>query len=179
MNLWRIGWCFADLGGTYNALMDDERTDQARIEMKAAEASDAMLANAPTATSARRSVLPTTRQSVTHKFSIAGHEGYLTIGLFDDIGGGRPGEIFIKMSKEGSTLSGLIQGFCRAFSLALQYGLSVQDACDRFRGMRFDPMGPTSNPDIPEALSILDYVARYLELHYCAAHAKSQATGWR
>jgi len=110
-----------------------------------------------------RSVLPTTRESITHKFCIAGHEGYLTIGLFDD---GQPGEIFIKMSKEGSTLSGLIQGFCRAFSLALQYGLSVQDAVDRFRGMRFDPMGPTMNPDIPEASSILDYVARYLEMHF-------------
>lgn len=112
----------------------------------------------------QRHVLPTTRDSVTHKFVIAGHEGYLTIGLFDN---GQPGEIFIKMSKEGSTLSGLIQGFCRAFSLALQYGLSTQDAVDRFRGMRFDPMGPTNNPDIPETLSILDYVARYLELNYC------------
>ena len=111
----------------------------------------------------QRVVLPTTRHSVTHKFAIAGHEGYLTIGLFDD---GSPGEIFIKMSKEGSTLSGLIQGFCRAFSLALQYGLTVEDACDRFRGMRFDPMGPTSNPDIPETSSILDYVARYLEHHH-------------
>ena len=110
-----------------------------------------------------RQVLPVTRKSVTHKFAIAGHEGYLTIGLFED---GSPGEIFIKMSKEGSTLSGLIQGFCRAFSLALQYGLSIQDAVDRFRGMRFDPMGPTNNPDIPEASSILDYVARYLELYY-------------
>jgi ribonucleoside-diphosphate reductase alpha chain len=110
-----------------------------------------------------RKVLPTTRRSVTHKFSIAGHEGYLTVGLFED---GKPGEIFIKMSKEGSTLSGLIQGFCRAFSLAMQYGLEVRDAVDRFRGMRFDPMGPTNNPDIPEAMSILDYVARYLEFHY-------------
>jgi len=110
-----------------------------------------------------RQILPTTRRSVTHKFAIAGYEGYLTIGLFED---GSPGEIFIKVSKEGSTLSGLIQGFCRAFSLALQYGLSVQDAVDRFRGMRFDPMGPTNNPDIPEASSILDYVARYLELYY-------------
>ena len=99
-----------------------------------------------------RHVLPATRRSCTHKFAIAGHEGYLTIGLFED---GSPGEIFIKMSKEGSTLSGLIQGFCRAFSLALQYGLSMQDAVDRFRGMRFDPMGPTSNPEIPEAASVL------------------------
>jgi ribonucleoside-diphosphate reductase alpha chain len=108
----------------------------------------------------KRRVLPCTRQSVTHKFAIAGHEGYLTIGLFDD---GSPGEIFMKMSKEGSTLSGLIQGFCRAFSLNLQYGLPLQDACDRFRNMRFDPMGPTANLRVPQATSILDYVARYLE----------------
>lgn len=119
-----------------------------------------------------RRVLPSTRRSVTHKFMIAGHEGYLTIGLFDD---GRPGEVFIKMSKEGSTLSGLIQGFCRAFSLALQYGLTPQDAVDRFRGMRFDPMGATNNPDIPEALSILDYLARYIELHFCTPARSSVA----
>ncbi len=111
----------------------------------------------------RRRVLPVTRRSVTHKFAVAGFEGYLTVGLFED---DSPGEIFIKMSKEGSTLSGLIQGFCRAFSLALQYGLPLADAVDRFRGMRFEPAGPTSNPDIPEASSILDYVARYLELHF-------------
>ena len=110
-----------------------------------------------------RSILPTTRSSVTHKFAITGHEGYLTIGLFED---GQVGEIFIKMSKEGSTLSGLIQGFCRAFSLALQHGLSTEDAVERFRGMRFEPMGPTSNPEIPQASSILDYVARYLEVTF-------------
>ena len=111
----------------------------------------------------RRRVLPVTRRSVTHKFAVAGFEGYLTVGLFED---DSPGEIFIKMSKEGSTLSGLIQGFCRAFSLALQYGLPLPAAVDRFRGMRFEPSGPTSNPEIPEASSILDYVARYLELHF-------------
>ncbi len=112
-----------------------------------------------------RQSLPTTRNSVTHKFSIMRHEGYLTIGLYPD---GRPGEIFIKMAKEGSTMSGMCQAFCRAFSLALQHGLSVEDAVVRFKGMRFEPMGPTSNPDIPEANSIVDYVARYLELHYGA-----------
>lgn len=112
---------------------------------------------------AQREALPTTRDSVTHKFQIMGHEGYLTIGLFED---GRPGEIFVKMAKEGSTLSGLIQAYCRAFSLALQYGLPVHEAVKRFKGMRFEPMGATSNPDIPEALSIIDYVARYLELHF-------------
>lgn len=117
-----------------------------------------------------RKVLPTTRNSETHKFTVAGYEGYLTIGLFND---GQPGEIFVKMSKEGSTLSGLMQGFCRAFSLSLQYGLPLQDAVDRFRGMRFEPMGPTNNPKIPEASSLLDYVARYLELRFICEAQRS------
>lgn len=112
---------------------------------------------------ATRQSLPSTRESITHKFSVARHEGYLTIGLYPD---GQPGEIFIKMAKEGSTISGMCQAFCRAFSLALQYGLTVQDAVSRFQGMRFEPMGPTANPDIPECSSIVDYVAKYLDLHY-------------
>lgn len=112
-----------------------------------------------------RRALPTTRESITHKFSIARHEGYLTIGIYPD---GRPGELFIKMAKEGSTISGMCQAFCRAFSLALQHGLSIEDAVVRFKNMRFEPLGPTSNPDIPEAQSIVDYVARYLELHFGA-----------
>ncbi len=110
-----------------------------------------------------RQSLPTTRDSLTHKFQVAGHEGYLTIGLYPD---GRPGEIFIKISKEGSAISGMCQAFCRAFSLALQYGLTVEEAVVRFKGMRFEPMGATSNPDIPEASSLVDYVARYLELEF-------------
>jgi len=110
-----------------------------------------------------RKTLPPTHSSVTHKFSVNGHEGYLTVGLHHD---GLPGEIFIKMSKEGSTLSGLIQGFCRAFSLAIQYGLPLPDAVERFRNMRFDPMGQTSNPNIPQATSILDYVAQYLDCEF-------------
>lgn len=114
-------------------------------------------------TEGHREILPTTRESTTHKFAVAGFEGYLTVGQFED---GRPGEIFIKMSKEGSTLSGLIQGFCRCFSISLQYGLSIDDAVRRFKGMRFEPSGPTSNPDIPTATSILDYIARYLEFEY-------------
>ncbi|MBM4108954.1 MAG: hypothetical protein FJ255_09145 [Phycisphaerae bacterium] len=110
----------------------------------------------------RRS-LPVTRESVTHKFCINRHEGYLTIGLYAD---GRPGEIFIKMAKEGSTISGMCQAFCRAFSLAIQHGLSLEDAVRRFKDMRFEPMGPTTSAEIPEAESIVDYVARYLELHF-------------
>ena len=119
-----------------------------------------------------RRALPPTHESVTHKFSINGHEGYLTIGLFDD---GTPGEIFIKMSKEGSTLSGLIQGFCRAFSLAIQYGLPLSDAVERFRNMRFDPLGITSNPSIPQATSILDYVAQYLDLEFACSSREASA----
>ncbi len=110
-----------------------------------------------------RRTLPPIRDSITHKFQIMGHEGYLTVGLFED---GRPGELFIKISKEGSTLSGLAQGFCRAFSLALQYGLPVEEAVRRFKGMRFEPMGHTTNPEIPEAQSIIDYVARFIELRF-------------
>lgn len=116
----------------------------------------------PSFTPSRRG-LPTTRESVTHKFSVGNHEGYLTIGLHPD---GRPGEIFLKMAKEGSTMSGMCQSFCRAFSLALQYGLPVEDAVARFKGMRFEPMGHTNNPEIPMAHSIVDYVARYLELNF-------------
>ena len=110
-----------------------------------------------------RQVLPETRSSITHKFSIGNHEGYLTVGLHPD---GRTGEIFIKMAKEGSTMSGMCQAFCRAFSLAMQYGLTLEDATSRFKGMRFEPMGSTSNSDIPEVDSIVDYVAKFLELHF-------------
>jgi len=119
-----------------------------------------------------RRTLPPTHDSVTHKFSINGHEGYLTIGLFED---GSPGEIFIKMSKEGSTLSGLIQGFCRAFSLAIQYGLPLTDAVERFRNTRFDPLGITLNPAIPQATSILDYVAQYLDLEFNSLSREASA----
>ncbi len=110
----------------------------------------------------RRSLQPT-RDSITHKFTIDGHEGYLTIGHYPD---GSPGEVFIKISKEGSAISGFCQAFCRAFSLALQLGLSVEEAVVRFKGMKFEPYGMTGNPDIPQADSIIDYVARFLELEY-------------
>ena len=107
--------------------------------------------------------MPDTRQSLTHKFSVSGHEGYLTVGLDTS---GVPGELFVKMSKEGSTMSGWAQAFCRAFSLLLQHGMPLDQAVVRFKGMRFEPMGMTSNPDIPEASSIIDYIARFLELEY-------------
>lgn len=127
--------------------------------------SDAASEKGPDPMVATRQVLPSTRSSLTHKFVVGGLEGYLTIGMHAD---GRPGEIFIKIAKEGSTISGMCQAFCRAFSLALQYGLTVHEAVERFQGMRFEPMGATNNPEIPEALSIVDYVAKYLDLEFGA-----------
>ncbi|MEO0511791.1 MAG: hypothetical protein AAF108_02710 [Planctomycetota bacterium] len=116
-----------------------------------------------------RRALPATRDSLTHKFAVNGYEGYLTIGLYED---GSPGEIFVKISKEGSVVSGMTQAFCRAFSLSLQHGLGVSDAVVRFKGMKFEPCGPTSNPDIPQADSIVDYIARYLDRHFGSESTK-------
>src|SRR5208282_436033 len=107
----------------------------------------------------RRRRLPETRNSVTHKFSIASHEGYITVGMYDD---GAPGEIFIKMSKEGSTLSGFMDGFAMAVSIGLQYGVPLKSLVDKFINTRFDPSGYTANPEIRYAKSVLDYIGRWL-----------------
>ncbi len=107
----------------------------------------------------RRRKLPETRNSVTHKFSIANHEGYITVGMYED---GAPGEIFIKMSKEGSTLSGFMDGFAMAVSIGLQYGVPLKSLVDKFINTRFDPSGYTPNPDIRFAKSVLDYIGRWL-----------------
>ncbi len=107
---------------------------------------------------ARRS-LPAERPALTHKFAIAGHEGYITAGLFDD---GMPGEVFITMSKEGSTIRGLMDTIATSISLALQYGVPLQVLVDKFSHMRFEPSGFTGNPDIPIAKSIVDYIFRWL-----------------
>lgn len=103
--------------------------------------------------------LPDERKAITHKFSIAGHEGYLTVGLYED---GTPGEIFITMSKEGSTISGLMDAFATSISLALQYGVPLKVLVDKFSHMRFEPSGFTNNKDIPIAKSICDYIFRWL-----------------
>ena len=104
--------------------------------------------------------LPETRRSLTHKVILAGHRLHITIGMTAD---GRPAELFVKTSKQGSTLNGLIAAFCRSFSLALQYGLPLSKAITKFKGMRFEPAGSTDNPQIPEAASIPDYVVRFIE----------------
>ena len=108
--------------------------------------------------------LPDERPSITHKFSIAGHEGYLHIGLYPD--NKMPGEIFITMAKEGSTISGLMDAFATSISLALQYNVPLEDLCNKFSHMRFEPNGFTNNRQIPIAKSIMDYIFRYLSLKF-------------
>ena len=106
-----------------------------------------------------RRKLPDERTAITHKFSIAGHEGYITAGLFED---GQPGEIFITMSKEGSTISGLMDNFATAISFCLQYGVPLKFLVDKFSHVRFEPSGWTGNPQIPYAKSIMDYIFRWV-----------------
>ena len=106
-----------------------------------------------------RKRLPDERQSVTHKFSVAGHDGYITVGFYDD---GSPGEVFLKMSKEGSVISGLIDTIATMTSILLQYGVPLESLVDKFSHVRFEPSGFTSNQDIPIAKSIIDYVFRWL-----------------
>jgi ribonucleoside-diphosphate reductase alpha chain len=110
--------------------------------------------------------LPVERHSITHKFSVAGHEGYLTIGMYQD---GAPGEIFIVMAKEGSTLSGVMDSFATTCSMALQYGVPLKVLVDKFSHTRFEPSGFTSNPQVPYAKSIMDYIFRYLASKFLPA----------
>ncbi|MBB3204546.1 ribonucleoside-diphosphate reductase alpha chain [Rhodopirellula rubra] len=114
-----------------------------------------------------RERLPDTRQSLTHKFTIAGHEGYLCVGLYPD---GRPGEIFITMAKEGSTIGGIMDSFGTALSIALQYGVPLDVLVNKFSHTRFEPMGHTSNKDIRIAKSVVDYIARWLGITFMSGH---------
>ncbi len=117
-----------------------------------------------------RRKLPDERQALTHKFSVGGHEGYLTVGLYPD---GDPGEIFIVMSKEGSVVSGVMDSFATSISLALQYGVPLKTLVDKFMHTRFEPSGFTGNPDIPMAKSIMDYLFRYLALKFLAPEERA------
>ncbi len=116
--------------------------------------------------------LPDERRSLTHKFDISGHEGYLTAGMYDD---GSMGEIFIRMAKEGSVVSGLMDSFATAISLALQYGVPLPVLVDKFSHTRFEPSGITRNPEIPIAKSIMDYIFRWCELKFMKPNAETDA----
>jgi ribonucleoside-diphosphate reductase alpha chain len=119
-----------------------------------------------------RKKLPDERQALTHKFSIAGHEGYVTVGLHED---GTPGEVFITMAKEGSTLSGLLDAFATSISLALQYGVPLDVLCNKFTATRYEPSGFTGNKEIPIAKSITDYIFRWLSLKFLSGTNPLQA----
>jgi ribonucleoside-diphosphate reductase alpha chain len=114
----------------------------------------------------QREKMPVERASVTHKFSVGGHEGYITVGMYDD---GRPGEIFIKMSKEGSTLSGVMDGLALTISLGLQYGVPLKVFVDKLLNTRFEPSGITANANIRFVSSVLDYIARWLGGRFISA----------
>jgi ribonucleoside-diphosphate reductase alpha chain len=120
----------------------------------------------------RRRRLPDERQAITHKFDISGHEGYITVGLFED---GMPGEIFLVMAKEGSTISGFADAFAQAISYALQYGVPLQDLVDKFSHVRFEPSGMTKNPDVRFAKSIVDYIFRWMAAKFLSPEAQFRA----
>ncbi len=114
----------------------------------------------------QREKMPVERASVTHKFSVGGHEGYITVGMYED---GRPGEVFIKMAKEGSTLSGVMDGLALTISLGLQYGVPLKVFVDKLLNTRFEPSGITANPNIRFVSSVLDYIARWMGGRFISA----------
>ncbi len=120
----------------------------------------------------KRRKLPDERQAITHKFDIAGHEGYITVGLFED---GSPGEIFLTMAKEGSTISGFADAFAQAISYSLQYGVPLQVLVDKFSHARFEPSGMTKNPEVRFAKSIVDYIFRWMATKFLSPEAQYRA----
>jgi len=119
-----------------------------------------------------RKRLPDTRQSITHKFNIAGHEGYLTVGLYENR---QPGELFITMAKEGSTIGGLMDSLGTATSVALQYGVPVESLVKKFTHQRFEPAGMTTNPDIPFAKSLVDYIFRWIGCEFIPGYLEANS----
>src|SRR5438876_990187 len=155
---WRMGLkaiaIYRD-GSKRSQPLNTSRDDQKQVRSVAAAASAAP--SEPTR--AMRHKLPDERRAITHKFDIQGHEGYITVGIYED---GTPGEIFLVMSKEGSTISGLMDAFATSISLALQYGVPLEVLVKKFAHTRFEPSGFTKNPEIPIAKSITDYIFRWL-----------------
>ena len=142
-------------------------TSKDKTAAEIAQAAAASLVTAPV-----RRKLPDERHAITHKFDIAGHEGYITVGLFEN---GQPGEIFLVMAKEGSTISGFADAFAQAISYALQYGVPLQVLVDKFSHVRFEPSGMTRNPEIRFAKSIVDYIFRWLASKFLSPEAQFHA----
>ncbi len=173
MEAWRLGIkalaIYRDGSKTAQALRTDAKKDEpARHERQ--DEIDELIADAVAvalreASGPARRRMPRERQSITHKFSIAGHEGYITAGMYED---GSVGEIFLTdIGKEGSTLRGMMNAFATAISLALQYGVPLDTLVRKFSYMRFEPEGITQNPEIPFAKSMPDYIMRWLASRFC------------
>jgi ribonucleoside-diphosphate reductase alpha chain len=143
-----------------------KRTQPLNTSKDAKAALAEAVAKVPTGPVRRR--LPDERRAITHKFDIAGHEGYITVGLYED---GSPGEIFLVMAKEGSTISGFADAFAQAISYTLQYGVPMQVLVDKFAHVRFEPSGMTKNPEVRFAKSIVDYVVRWMATKFLSHEA--------
>jgi ribonucleoside-diphosphate reductase alpha chain len=164
MESWRLGLKAVAIYRDNSKRSQPLSSSTGKGEKKATASSGALGALAPVVTERIvyqpiRRKLKDERQSVTHKFSIGGHEGYITVGMYED---GTPGEVFISMAKEGSTISGLMDSFATSISYALQYGVPLKFFVDKFSHVRFEPSGWTGNPQVPYAKSIMDYIFRWL-----------------
>ncbi len=171
LDAWRLGTKAVSIyrdGSKRTQPLNTTRTGPAAESSSAEALTDAVAAGA--GPSRRR--LPDERQAITHKFDIAGHEGYITVGLFED---GAPGEIFLVMAKEGSTISGFADAFAQAVSYALQYGVPLQVLVDKFSHVRFEPSGRTRNRDVAIAKSIVDYIFRWMATKFLSPEAQFRA----
>ncbi|MDR1989863.1 MAG: vitamin B12-dependent ribonucleotide reductase [Acidobacteriaceae bacterium] len=149
-----------------------KRTQPLNTSKDKTPAEQAQLAAAQLIKQPTRRRLPDERKAITHKFDIQGHEGYITVGLFED---GQPGEIFLVMAKEGSTISGFADAFAQAISYAFQYGVPLQALVDKFSHVRFEPSGMTRNPEIRFAKSIVDYIFRWMASKFLSQEAQFHA----
>jgi ribonucleoside-diphosphate reductase alpha chain len=164
---WRIG---AKAVSIYRD--GSKRTQPLNTSKQAILNAGQLVAQAAVAAGPVRRKLPDERHALTHKFDISGHEGYITVGLFED---GMPGEIFLVMAKEGSTISGFADAFAQAISYALQYGVPLQALVDKFSHVRFEPSGMTRNPDVRFAKSIVDYIFRWMAAKFLSPEAQFRA----
>ncbi|MEZ6116546.1 MAG: vitamin B12-dependent ribonucleotide reductase [Pirellulaceae bacterium] len=162
---YRWGW---ELGLKAIAIYRDGSKFSQPLNTKSGEKEESKSENA--VPRPRRERLSDTRQSLTHKFNVNGHEGYVTVGLYDD---GRPGELFITMAKEGSTIGGLMDSFGTAISMSLQYGVPLEVLVNKFSHTRFEPMGYTTNPEIRIAKSLVDYIFRWLAMEFLPGYREA------
>ncbi len=183
----KLSQVLSNKADTEDGIEDEEAIEAAKLEVAAEVATLAEVASTavtpPQAAPVERIVeriverplrrrLPDTRMGKTHKFNVAGHEGYLTVGLYED---GTPGELFITMAKEGSTIGGLMDSLGTAISVALQYGVPVESLVNKFTHQRFEPAGITHNPEIPFAKSLVDYIFRWLGMEFIAGYRAANA----